>query len=191
MLERVVAQKIVDYLCGDGIIKEKESDVYVYAYELLLSSLISVFLVLSLSLVCGNILYAGAFLIGFVPLRIYIGGYHASSHFNCHLVFLIAFLTSVVLSYQIVATYRFRLIATFVLLIVAFVFAPVEAENKRLTSEKHKKYRHISICLAGIDVILVAINIMPQSRLATVYYFSKWMLIIFALIPVFRHKFSE
>lgn len=119
------------------------------------------------------------------------GTANASSHFNCYLAFLSVFLASVVLSYQIVATYGFRLITTCLLFIIAFLYAPVEAKNKRLPTEKKRKYRHISICLTGFDVILAAIDILPLSRFITIYYFSKWALIIFAVIPCLTRKFQR
>ena len=176
MLERTISRKVVEWLYGHG---------------LLISSTISIFLILIASCVCGNIWYSLAFLLGFIPLRIYLGGYHASSHFNCYLAFLSVFLASVVLSYQIVATYGFRLITTCLLFIIAFLYAPVEAKNKRLPTEKKRKYRHISICLTGFDVILAAIDILPLSRFITIYYFSKWALIIFAVIPCLTRKFQR
>ena len=191
MLERTISRKVVEWLYGHGIIERSESNIYVYAYELLISSTISIFLILIASCVCGNIWYSLAFLLGFIPLRIYLGGYHASSHFNCYLAFLSVFLASVVLSYQIVATYGFRLITTCLLFIIAFLYAPVEAKNKRLPTEKKRKYRHISICLTGFDVILAAIDILPLSRFITIYYFSKWALIIFAVIPCLTRKFQR
>lgn len=191
MLERVLSQKIVKRLCDHGIVDSAESNAYVYAYELLISSVISVLIVFILSYICGNVWYSVFFLVGFIPLRIYIGGYHASSHFNCYLAFSSAFLASVILSCRIKATYRFRLITTFILFTIAFLCAPIEAENKHLTVEKRKKYRFIGICLAGFDVILAAINIVPYLKFATVYYFSKWAVVVFALIPCFTRKIRK
>lgn len=67
----------------------------------------------------------------------------------------------------------------------------IEAENKHLTVEKREKYRFIGICLAGFDVILAAINIVPYLKFATVYYFSKWAVVVFALIPCFTRKIRK
>ena len=103
----------------------------------------------------------------------------------------LSFLQVSFLSYQIVATYGFRLITTCLLFIIAFLYAPVEAKNKRLPTEKKRKYRHISICLTGFDVILAAIDILPLSRFITIYYFSKWALIIFAVHSLPDTKISK
>lgn len=191
MLERDLSQKLVEQLCNHGIIDRTKSDIYIYAYELLISSLASILLIVTLSYICGNVWYSAAFLAGFIPLRIYIGGYHASSHFNCYLAFSSSFLASVVFSFQIEATYKFRLITTSVLFIIAFLCAPVEAKNKRLTIEKRRKYRRISICLAGLDVMIAAIDVIPYLTFTTVYYFSKWALIAFSIIPCFEQKIKK
>lgn len=191
MLERVLSQKIVERLCDHGIIDRAKLDIYIYAYELLISSLASIFLIVTLSYICGNAWYSVAFLTGFIPLRIYMGGYHASSHFNCYLAFSSAFLASVSLSYQIEATYKFRLITTSVLFMIAFLCAPVEAKNKRLTIEKRRKYRHISICLAGLDIMIATIDVIPYLTFTTVYYFSKWALIAFSMISYFSQKIKR
>jgi len=38
MLERTISRKVVEWLYGHGIIERSESNIYVYAYELLISS---------------------------------------------------------------------------------------------------------------------------------------------------------
>jgi hypothetical protein len=45
--------------------------------------------------------------------------------------------------------------------------------------------------LTGFDVILVTTDILPLSRFTTIYYFSKWALIIFAVIPCLTRKFQR
>ena len=62
MLERTISRKVVEWLYGHEIIERSESNIYVYAYELLISSTISIFLILIASCVCGNIWYSLAFL---------------------------------------------------------------------------------------------------------------------------------
>lgn len=69
------------------VIDEAKADAYVYGYELLISSVVSVLLVVLIAVVCGDVRYALSFLIGFIPQRIYIGGYHATSHTRCYLAF--------------------------------------------------------------------------------------------------------
>lgn len=80
MWERTLSQKSVRLFCEQKVIDEAKADAYVYGYELLISSVVSVLLVVLIAVVCGDVRYALSFLIGFIPQRIYIGGYHATSH---------------------------------------------------------------------------------------------------------------
>ena len=87
MWERTLSQKLVRLFCEQKVIDESKADAYVYGYELLISSVVSILLVILISIVCGDVRYTFSFLIGFVPQRIYIGGYHATSHTRCYLAF--------------------------------------------------------------------------------------------------------
>ena len=58
---------------------------------------------------CGDVRYALSFLIGFIPQRIYIGGYHATSHTRCYLAFSGLALICILLSKAIAANHLFRI----------------------------------------------------------------------------------
>ena len=88
MWERTLSQKLVRLFCEQKVVDESKADAYVYGYELLISSVVSVLLVVLIAVVCGDVRYALSFLIGFIPERIYIGGYHATSHTRCYLAFI-------------------------------------------------------------------------------------------------------
>ena len=78
MWERTLSQKLVRLFCELIVIDEAKADAYDYGYEWLISSVVSVLLVILVAAVCGDVRYALSFLIGFIPQRIYIGGYHAT-----------------------------------------------------------------------------------------------------------------
>lgn len=71
MWERTLSQKSVRLFCEQKVIDEAKADAYVYGYELLISSVVSVLLVVLIAVVCGDVRYALSFLIGFIPQRIY------------------------------------------------------------------------------------------------------------------------
>ena len=87
MWERTLSQKIVNKLCEQDVIDTCDAAAYVYGYELLISSVISVLIVVLVSIICGDFRYSLSFLLGFVLQRIYIGGYHATSHIRCYFAF--------------------------------------------------------------------------------------------------------
>lgn len=186
MWERTLSQKIVDKLCEQDVINTCDAAAYVYGYELLISSVISVLIVVLVSIICGDVRYSLSFLLGFVLQQIYIGGYHATSHIRCYLAFSGMFLICVLLSKLIAATYIFRIITTALLLAISFFFAPVEAKNKPLNEKKRLKYKTIALTFSAIDFIFALLNVLPNGRNITCYYLSKWVLIIFAVIPFYQ-----
>lgn len=58
MWERTLSQKSVRLFCEQKVIDEAKADAYVYGYELLISSVVSVLLVVLIAVVCGDVRYA-------------------------------------------------------------------------------------------------------------------------------------
>lgn len=129
MWERTLSQKLVRLFCEQKVIDEAKADAYVYGYELLISSVVSVLLVVLIAVVCGDVRYALSFLIGFIPQRIYIGGYHATSHTRCYLAFSGLALICILLSKAIAANHLFRILTTVALLGISIFLSPIEAKN--------------------------------------------------------------
>ena len=183
MWERTLSQKLVRLFCEQKVVDESKADAYVYGYELLISSVVSVLLVVLIAVVCGDVRYALSFLIGFIPQRIYIGGYHATSHTRCYLAFTGLALICILLSKVIAANHLFRILTTAALMGIAIFFSPIEATNKPLGKKKRLSYKMVASVLSSIDFLFAIFNVLPDTRSITVYYISKWVLVIFAIIP--------
>ena len=136
MWERTLSQKLVRLFCEQKVIDEAKTDAYVYGYELLISSIVSILLVILIAAVCGDVRYSLSFLIGFIPHLIYIGGYHATSHTKCYLAFSGLELICTLLSKTIVANHLFRILTTEALLVISIFRTPIEAKNKSLGEKK-------------------------------------------------------
>ena len=182
MWERTLSQKLVRLFCEQKVVDESKADAYVYGYELLISSVVSVLLVILVSAVCGDVRYSLSFLIGFIPQRIYIGGYHATSHTRCYLAFTGLALICILLSKVIAANHLFRILTTAALMGIAIFFSPIEATNKPLGKKKRLSYKMVASVLSSIDFLFAIFNVLPDTRSITVYYISKWVLVIFAII---------
>ena len=172
------------------VVDESKADAYVYGYELLISSVVSILLVILISIICGDVRYSLSFLIGFIPQRIYIGGYHATSHTRCYLAFTGLALICILLSKVIAANNLFRIITTVALLGISIFFSPIEAKNKPLGKKKRLSYKMIVSVLLSIDFLLAIFNVLPYTRHVVCYYLSKWVLIVFAIIPLIYRKFN-
>ena len=58
MWERTLSQKSVRLFCEQKVIDEAKADAYVYGYELLISSVVSILLVILIAAVCGDVRYS-------------------------------------------------------------------------------------------------------------------------------------
>lgn len=94
---RRAAEEIATFFVKKGVIEEKERDVYTYGSELLVSETISMLLVLSIGLYVGKILETVIYLFTYIVIRVYAGGYHASSHRKCITIFSICYGASCIL----------------------------------------------------------------------------------------------
>ena len=64
-------------------LSEEERPVYVYGFELLLSTLSSMITICSVSIIIGKPGYAIFFMLFFFSLRLFTGGYHAKTYLIC------------------------------------------------------------------------------------------------------------
>ena len=99
------------------------------------------------------------FLVGFVPIRKFAGGYHASTHVRCYiistLVFLCCALTSIYISFSNLALLAISIITW----LVVFAFSPVAANNKPLKKMQRIRNRRISLLIVSLEVT-VAIGLL-------------------------------
>ena len=186
MWERTLSQKLVRLFCEQKVVDESKADAYVYGYELLISSVVSILLVILISIICGDVRYSLSFLIGFIPQRIYIGGYHATSHTRCYLAFTGLALICILLSKVIAANHPFSYYNNSSAFGYLYTFfSPIEAKNKPLGKKKRLSYKMVASVLSSIDFLFAIFSVLPDTRSITVYYLSKWVLVIFSIIPFF------
>lgn len=157
-------RKAIDSYCLQlaewGIIPLEKVHIYGYGLELLTSSLMNIALVLILSMFLHQGLSSVFFLIGFIPMRLYAGGYHADNHLNCTLVFTGIYLLSIVLcSFWLFPLIVLGLLAEIVLL---YFLSPVPSPNKKISEEKKRKNRDISFAIWTIHVILYGFCVLLQ-----------------------------
>lgn len=151
-------------LLNNNVIKEDSFEIYVYGFELLISFLFSTLLVIASGIIIGKLLETLAFLVVFIFLRSYSGGYHAKKYSICTIVTLGVYAAVILLSSFInvnVVSYLLLGIVGFILL---FLWAPIENPNKEITNKRKIIYKWISILLFVIFLVvgILFIQIYPQ-----------------------------
>lgn len=167
-------KRLIDSYCGylknQGIITETQVEVCSYGLELFVSGVLNIGIVLCISLILGHDTEAVLFLIGFIPMRLFAGGYHADTHFHCCIIFSGLYLLSTLLN-LIRNTVTLGMFVV-VEMIIIYLLAPVPSPNKPISERKRRKNRKISICIVLFNICIYMMFLLGErSSLLSVPYF--------------------
>ena len=149
-----VSSGLTDYLIKKGVIENEVYDIYQFGIENTILKIIHLVSYIILGAIFGLLPELIIFLIVFIPLREYSGGYHAKTPLKCYIVscftvfsllLIIQFTPETLLKYSILLA----LIGSFVL----FLIVPVEAESKPLDDSEKIYYKS----KAGFIIILILV----------------------------------
>lgn len=146
-LSRIIA----DFFVRQKVVPEEQREVYEYGFELSISSVIGILIVLAIGLVSRRFWESVVFYIVFCFTRLFTGGYHAPNHILCKVTFtgvLLAVLAADWLLKEIENYYWFVL--HFYSLIIVCQFAPIENPNKEMTDRQKVKCKVISIVAMAV-----------------------------------------
>lgn len=151
-------------------------EVYRYGFELLASTLINVWVLIIIGVVTNTELQAVMYCIGFVVLRIFAGGYHASTHLRCILIFNSSFLMVVIFDKALgIADAGILLIGlALVALTIVIRISPVGVGNKLIPELLRIKNRKISIAINILNLSLAIIlyfGIFDNIKLTDIAYY--------------------
>ena len=144
---------IANRLEKHNTIDPKKKEVYVYGLELIISFLFSTSLVILIGTIMGKIIPTIIFLIVYILLRSYSGGYHANSYWLCTVVTLSVYMLVILLATYITVNTIVYIGFFTVGVVLLYVFAPIENINKEILPKDARRYKYISI------VIFVAFSI--------------------------------
>lgn len=101
MYERL-AQKLLNRALKEGIIQPEDTELYSFAYQSLLAQFFNWASAMVIAWLFGVFLPMFVYMLFFVPLRSYAGGYHESSYGRCYFSSLAMFIILMVVAPAIV-----------------------------------------------------------------------------------------
>lgn len=146
------ASCIVDSLMRNKKIEIEQAPIYQYGYEIFISSCITCAITIGLGAIMQCLFASILYFIIFALLRSICGGYHAKTYLKCNTIY--AFTTfMVLLAYKYVPDdkvtachYCFLALS----IIITYIYAPVENENKPLTEAQKKYFRIFGTAAVGL-----------------------------------------
>lgn len=166
-------------------LSEEERPVYVYGFELLLSTLSSMITIFSVSIIIGKPGYAIFFMLFFFSLRLFTGGYHAKTYLICFITTNSLFIITILLT-KFILFFHLNWIMPILVIIstaVIWIFAPIKNIHHPCSEEsyiKNKKWAHLLSSLYS----LIFIYIYLFTNFNDIAVNSAWHLITVAVMIV-------
>ncbi|MFZ7120464.1 MAG: accessory gene regulator B family protein [Eubacteriaceae bacterium] len=159
MLE-IISSKIVEIFLKNRIIFVEEVNDFRYGIELLLLIVTDFFIISIIGIVTGYFLELLFFTLGFTPLKIYAGGYHAKTPIGCILLYLCFAFVLIYLT-TLIINFAFLWVILVVLQVISigilYKYAPVESKNKPLSDWQVKHSRRCTFLILFSQILLIAL----------------------------------
>jgi accessory gene regulator B len=188
-----IAEEMTFLLLKNKIIKHEDSDIYIYGFQVMISSLMVTISLLTLGIALNKLLMTLVFMFVFVSLRINTGGYHANKFRECLTFSLIIYLMEILLVKFIPNEYKG--IVSIILLSfgtsIIFAKAPIEHKNNPLTLKEKIKYKKISRMISLVLSIVILIGIFMKQDLIDYYLISSLTVMavaILIIIPLLKRR---
>lgn len=193
-----ISEQILKYLLRSNVINDSndEKEYYRYGIEITVSSLLNVILIIFIGILFQSVIESIIFLIFFMLIRQFTGGFHADTYFKCNFSFCISFI-SVLIMYHFTeenVTVWISVLISVLCIAIILIACPIENINKPIPKHKRKFHK----CLAGIlgtgygitGTILIALS--NKYGVLIVYTLVLvTLLIIAAIIKERRRKYAE
>lgn len=197
MISRI-SELILRYLLKSDVItdSEDEKEFFKYGIEITISSLLNVILIIGIGILFHNVFESVVFLIFFMLIRQFTGGFHADTYFKCNCSFCISFI-SVLLMYH--ATYEkitlwIAILISVLCVAIIILTCPIEHINKPIPKHKQKYYKYVATMLGVIYGIIGTILIAVSNKYGALIIYTLvlvTLLVIAAIVKDRRCKYEE
>lgn len=193
MIERL-SYKITEYQMIKGYIRQDEIKIYRYGYILLFEVVINIVIALVLGLTFDKVREIVFFLLFFILLRSFCGGYHADKIWQC------IFLSNVVMLAAILINnicYQYKIpILIYILFEICFsviicILSPVDNKNKRLGKNEKSIYKKCTIIVTIVESSIgIALMLLEERELGYLILYI-YLIQIFSIIAANISRLSS
>lgn len=142
------------YLAENGG-NPKQEKIYSYGIEYFLNESISDVILLFFGFLLHNPIHIIIWCISFTLIRLFLGGFHASTHARCILIGTIAGICSIYLNFIWDLRYPYpSIIITIFASIFSFLYAPIVHKNHPISNNIRKNARKNAICVIFLESII-------------------------------------
>lgn len=176
-----LSKRIAKHYCkGES---SDENELYVFGINQCLNMLLNILTALFIGILLGEILQLLLFMLAYIPLRSYAGGWHARTPLRCYIFSVIMLtLVSIGIKYLLLTEWVYYAVLLVSVLIV-FLLSPIEDKNKSLDELEHKVYKKRTAFIAALELIVclvLKLTGLDSLFIAVVYSFTVLGLMLIA-----------
>ena len=190
MIKRL-ADILTKFICSHINAPPEMADVYRYGFEITISSVLNIILVLCCGIIMGDTIASVVYLFVFILIRIFTGGYHATSYLRCNIVMVVSFLLTYALYRVLIGLNTDIRILEAILLangLPIIIFSLVKNPHKELTPKKAKKFRVISIVIYICLSVLALTAILFEIQYGTLIIITLTTVSVMILVEIFMQR---
>lgn len=149
-----LSRRIGDDLVRSSVVKAEDAEIYIYGINQILVSILNISSALIIGMIFGVFLEVAVFMVAYIPLRTFAGGYHAKTPLRCYMLSVIM-LTVVSLGLKYLSLTEWVYYAVDVLaIIIICIFSPVEDKNKPLDEIECKVYKKRAVLIVIAEFLI-------------------------------------
>ena len=190
-----IAKKMTIWLLKGQFIDKEDYELYYLGNEVIVSTGITSFIILLIGLMLKNLFGAIIFLICFISIRNFSGGYHAKTRWGCLLTTVVSYISSYYIT-ELQMKYANSILTGLLIaevLISGLIFlryAPIENKNKKLLPDWRKKNRKWMLAVVIVWNILGIMILVTKANFAT-QIFNTILIISILVLRARRENYAE
>ena len=170
---------------------EGDIDLYVYAYEVMFSYIFNLLIATIIAVATNNFITVLLFLVFFIPLRTFAGGYHAITHWRCMISSAIMLLLISIAEKELLTFMNnWSIVITIIIAgVIIFLFAPLEDSNKKLSESEIKVYKKRVRLIFSFEAMLCILFILLDFKLLSMIIAMSFIAeVTLLLLSLFKSK---
>lgn len=177
-----LADSIVKWMLSNKIIEENKVVICKWGISHILDTVFNIITFLIIGILFKMPFETIVFTLGYIPLRIYAGGYHAKTPFRCWCLSNIILAISLVIVQNAEKYYITFGVLSLIAVVILIILMPVEDLHKPLDQNERKKYKKRGVSILAVEIcISVALALLHYSQISFVLN-SIWILLSIIII---------
>lgn len=181
---RNISSRLADKLLAQKKFCHYDREVYIYGIELIISTLAGLISIIGISKLYSDTILGVVFIIFFVPLRLFTGGYHAKTYGKCYFVSMFSF--GILLSIQHFLWNKISSVFWIFLLLAADFYitqnVPMINRNQEISPRKRQMSKIIARKIVFIEGLLILLLAIVDKRIMSMAVLSVWLVVTFMLL---------